>query len=93
MYQAIKIKLTITVHIDDQILPVVALTKRSSIHRSLTHNASPRAEEASGAEGGRALGVPGQTLRAEEAWGAHHYAQHGLLAGGLITAVVALQAR
>lgn len=58
-----------------------------------SHNSSSGAEEASGTEGGRPLGVPGQTLRAEEPCGAHHDAQHGFLARGLITAEVSLQAR
>ena len=62
------------------------------MYRSLTHDASSGAVEASRAEGGRALGVSGQTLGAEKAWGANHDAQHGFLAGGLITAVVTLQA-
>lgn len=62
------------------------------MHCSLTHNASSGAVEASRTEGGWALGVSGQTLRAEKTWGAHHDAQHGFLTSGLITAVVALQA-
>ena len=60
---------------------------------SLPHYASSRAVEATRTEGSRALGVPRQTLRAEKAWGAHHDAQHGFLTSGLITAVVAWQAR
>lgn len=58
-----------------------------------THYSAPGAVEALGAEGGRALGVPGQPLGAEEPGGAHHHAQHGLLAGGLAAAEVSLQAR
>ena len=59
----------------------------------LTHYSPPRAVEPLGAEGGRALGVSGQPLGAEEAGGAHHLAQHGLLAGGLAAAVMSPQAR
>lgn len=49
------------------------------------------AVEASGAEDGRSLGLSGQALGTQEAWRADHDTQHGLLAGRLVTAVVALQ--